>query len=245
MCARARSATTSSLSRLAPRSSLVATFRGRLHAFLGSPPPPSGNFTPGHISEFSLKQRTIATYLSFYFRHSGTKLSHFSSPVLVSRAADYVASSDLRYRSPNGCSSHFTCLVDSSFNSSRKIYLLLFNLAFHLIFQRGRGAMLVSRANHRDLVSSSLIPHSFNHLGIAFLPSDSRYFPCAITPALRLQSHCAFYNICVSYYFIIEYSIVSKRRFIEMLLKITSAFLNNLISYIILWRNFYISCRDS
>jgi len=85
-----------SLSRLF--SSSVAIFRGRLHAFLGNQFPLPDNFTPRHISEFSLKQRTIATYLSFYFCHS-RKLPHFSSSVLiVSCATNYVASSNLGYR---------------------------------------------------------------------------------------------------------------------------------------------------
>lgn len=81
-------------------SSLVTTFRGRLYAFLESQHPPPGNFTPGHISEFSLN-RTIVTYLPFYFHHSRMKLPHFPSPILlVSCATDRVTSSDFGYRVP-------------------------------------------------------------------------------------------------------------------------------------------------
>jgi len=178
------------------------------YTFLGSQP---DNFYAGSYLSFHLnKERSPCIFPFIFVIRRRNSCTSSSSIVFFYFAHDRLCCFvRLRISSPNGVHRILRVL----FELEREIYLLLFNLAFQLIFQRIRKAMLVFvRANHRDLVFSSLIPSSFDHLGIAlFLPLDSRYFPCIITPVpLKLQSYCAFYNICVSYRFIID-SIILKR----------------------------------
>lgn len=108
-------------------SSLVATFRG-LYAFLESQHPPPGNFTPGHISEFSLNRERSSRIFPFISIIRGRNSRTSEVPSFLFRARPTVLprqTSDIESR---WCSLHFTCLVDSSLNSSHEIYLLLFNL---------------------------------------------------------------------------------------------------------------------
>lgn len=129
------------------------------------------NFTPGYISEFSLKlgdDRASASshraYLSFYFRHLlGRWLRNLI--VFVSR----IALSDLGYRILALLVARFTSFVASPLAKSTYCCLIpLFNFTFQSVFRRRSKAMrLAYLANHCDLVSSPFILGSSDRLGIA------------------------------------------------------------------------------
>lgn len=142
--------------------SSLATFRGKLHAFLGNQPPPSGNFTPGHISEFSLNREQSPRIFPFIpvIRGQTPALLKFRSSCLF-RAWSTALPRQTWDIESRWCSLYFMCFVDFAWAKflAKFIYCCLI-LPYSWYFSRaGKQCWSVyDWANHCDLVFSSLIP---------------------------------------------------------------------------------------